>query len=133
MLNMNLKHLMNLSTAKKFPKNSVIISEGDSQPYSMYFLLSGSVRVVKNYGGYNQVVVATLNKGDFFGEMSLFLLKPRSATVVTADETVALEITQLNVYELIEKNPQVLYHILKVLCTRIDNLNDRVRSLPPRH
>jgi len=133
MLNMNLKHLMNLSTAKKFPKNSVIISEGDSQPYSMYFLLSGSVRVVKNYGGYNQVVVATLNKGDFFGEMSLFLLKPRSATVVTADETVVLEITQLNVYELIEKNPQVLYHILKVLCTRIDNLNDRVRSLPPRH
>jgi len=128
----DLSQLQDLSTPTKLPKNSVIIEEGAESPYSMYIILLGSVRVVKNYGSYNQVVVANLGRGDFFGEMSLFLLKPRTATVVTAEETVLLEINQMNVYEIIEKHPQMLFSILKTLCARIDDLNDRVRGNMPR-
>jgi CRP-like cAMP-binding protein len=73
-----------------------------------------------------------LEKGDFFGEMSMFMKKPRTATVVTSEETVILEITQGNVYELIKQNPQMFYDILKTLCYRLDELNDRVRSLGVR-
>ena len=97
-------------------------------PYSMYVILSGTVRVVKNYGEFNQTIVATLSPGDFFGEMSLFLLKPRSATVITAEECVILEINQSNVYEVMENSPQMLYTIVKTLCVRVDALNSRVRG-----
>jgi len=98
-------------------------------PYSMYVVLRGSVRVVKNYGKFNQLVVANLAPGDFFGEMSLFLMKPRTATVVTAEESIILEINQSNLYEMLRESPQMLFSILKTLCKRIDELNDRVRSI----
>jgi CRP-like cAMP-binding protein len=121
--------LKSFSTAGKYGKNEIIIHEGADNPFSLYIILSGSVRVVKNYGKFDQSVVGVLRKGEFFGEMSLFMKKPRTATVVTAEESVVLEITQENVYELIRLNPQMFYGILKALCMRVDELNNRVRSL----
>lgn len=121
--------LRGLSIAQRHPANTVIINEGDDMPYSLYVVLSGAVRVIKSYGTFEQSVVAKLKAGDFFGEMSLFMRTPRSATVVTAEESVILEIEQTNVYELIRSNPEMIYGILKTLCTRIDELNNRVRSL----
>ena len=124
--------LKSYSTAKKFGKNEIVIHEGDDSPYSLYIILSGAVRVVKRYGQFDQSVVGALEKGEFFGEMSLFMKKPRTATVVTSEETVILEITQGNVYEVIKQSPQMFYDILKALCYRLDELNDRVRSLGMR-
>lgn len=121
--------LKSYSNVRRCTKNEVIINEGDDNPYSLYIILDGAVRVVKRYGQFDQAVLAVLRKGDFFGEMSLFMKKPRSATVITSEETVVLEITQENVYEVIRLNPQVFYGILKTLCTRLDELNDRVRTL----
>ena len=121
--------LKTLSSARRFARNEIIIREGDESPYSLYIILSGTVRVVKGYGTFEQTVVGSLTKGEFFGEMSLFLLKPRSATVLTSEETIVLEITQNNVYELMELNQELFFHLLKALCVRVDNLNARVRSL----
>jgi CRP-like cAMP-binding protein len=117
------------SSTRKYPKNELVISEGAESPFSLYFILSGSVRVVKNYGQFSQSVVGVLERGDFFGEMSLFMKKPRTATVQTAEESVLMEITQENVYEVIRSNPKIFYEILKTLCERVDRLNSRVRSL----
>jgi len=121
--------LKSFSNARKYSKNEVIIDEGAESPYSLYVILSGSARVVKNYGQFDQTVVAMLNRGEFFGEMSLFMKQPRTASVVTAEEAVLLEITQENVYEMIKLNPQMIYGILKTLCIRVDELNSRVRSM----
>ena len=121
--------LKGVSIAQKYPPNTIVINEGDDMPYSLYILLSGKVRVVKNYGSFDQSVVSKLGPGDFFGEMSLFMQKPRTATVVTAEESIILEIKQSNVYDLIRSNPEMIYSILKTLCSRVDELNSRVRSL----
>lgn len=127
----DLEQLQELSTAKKFAKNTVIIREKDKDPYCMYIILSGSVRIVKNYGAVDQVLITKLGPGDFFGEMSLFLLKPRAATVITSeDDTMVLEINQTNAYNIIEANSELLFKITKTLCERIDYLNGKV---PPRY
>ena len=125
----DINSLKGLSIAQRYPANTVIINQGDETPYSLYIVLSGNVRVVKNYGKFDQSVVAKLGPGDFFGEMSLFMQKPRTATVITAEEAVVLEIQQSNVYELIRSNPEMIFDILKTLCSRVDELNTRVRSL----
>ncbi|MCL2386259.1 MAG: cyclic nucleotide-binding domain-containing protein [Defluviitaleaceae bacterium] len=121
--------LKGVSIAQRYPANTTIITEGEDVPYSLYIILSGKVRVVKNYGKFDQSVVSVLGSGDFFGEMSLFMQKPRTATVITAEEAIILEIQQSNVYDLIRSNPEMIYNILKTLCARVDNLNSRVRSL----
>jgi CRP-like cAMP-binding protein len=84
--------------------------------------------VIKNYSKSDPVVVATLGKGDFFGEMSLFLQEPRSASVVTAEDTIVLEISQSNYCEMIQSNPGMLFNMIKTLCSRINSLNSRVRT-----
>jgi len=128
----NMDSLIEYSSAKKYKKGTAIIEEGAESPYSFYIILSGSVRVVKNYSKYDQTVVAVLSSGDFFGEMSLFMKKPRTATIVTAEDTVVLEITQDNVYEVMKLNPHIFCSIIETLCKRIDDLNGRVRSLGNR-
>jgi CRP-like cAMP-binding protein len=124
----DLDQLKKVAIAIRSPKNTQVIKEGADMPYSMFIILSGSVRVIKDYDTAHPKVVANLEKGDFFGEMSLFLKEPRSASVVTSEETVLLEINQSNFYEMIEVNPEILYSIVRTLCLRINNLNDRVRA-----
>jgi len=124
----DLTKLQKLSTARSFEKNQLIIKEGDNSN-SMFIVLTGSARVVKNYGSYDQVAVAILNPGEFFGEMSLFLSKPRTASVIAVEDTIVLEMDQSNVYQLIEDNPEMLFSIIKTLCLRIEDLNERVRTV----
>ena len=125
----DISKLKSVAIAQRYPVNTIVINEGDEMPYSLYIVLSGTVRVVKHYGKFDQNVVAKLGPGDFFGEMSLFMQKPRTATVITAEEAIILEIKQDNVYEIIRSNPEMIYNILKTLCIRVDELNSRVRSM----
>ena len=122
----DLNQLRSLSTAAKFLKNDIIIKEGTLDPYSMYIILSGGVDVYRNYGKYTQVFLVNLGAGSFFGETSLFLKKPRTATVVAATDTLVLEITEDNAHEIIKTNPGLLYGLIKTLCSRIESLNEKV-------
>ena len=122
----NLEKLKELSQAKKFGKNASIIKEGAKEPFSMFIVLHGEVGIVKNYGSPAQKIVNKLGPGDFFGEMSLFLLQPRSATVIALTDCICLEINQLDSYSILEKNIDLLFYILKALCKRIDHLNSKV-------
>jgi len=70
-----------------------------------------------------------LKKGDFFGEMSLFLLEPRAASIIAEEDVAVLEINQTNVYEIIMQNPEMTYGLLKTLCSRLGALNEKVREL----
>ena len=118
--------LAQLSTSTSYPKNTEIIKEGDTENLSMYIILQGEVDVVKNYGSSDQVLLTRLSAGDFFGEMSLFLSKPRNASVIAAENVILLEITQENVSDFIKNNPELLYGITRTLCARIDDMNEKV-------
>ena len=121
--------LVKYSTAMRFPKGAAIINEGDTMPYSMYHILHGTVQVVKNFGKEDQTIITSLKKGDFFGEMSLFLLEPRAASVIAEEDVAVLEINQTNVYEIIMQNPEMTYVLLKTLCSRLGTLNKRIHEL----
>ena len=63
------------------PGDNIII-EGDIG-HEMYFLEAGEVQVVKaTHDGAQQMVLAELCKGSFFGEMALVLKETRAAGIV---------------------------------------------------
>ena len=107
---------------KSFNGGEVIIREGDSLTNSMYLVVTGSVDVYKGYGKANQVLLSTLNAGALFGEMSLFLNEPRTATVVARDSVTVTEVTEGDMYQLMKNNPEFAYSIAKTLCTRLKNM-----------
>ena len=114
----DLDKLQQMSTSKTFPKGTIIVEEGKAAPYSMYIILSGSAAVYKDFRGRSERQLATLKPGSFFGEMSLFLQVPRTATVVTQESTVVLEIDQLSSVEIFSQNPGLAMHIMQVQCAR---------------
>ncbi|MCF7853020.1 MAG: FAD-dependent oxidoreductase [Simkaniaceae bacterium] len=66
-------------TPLHFEKGEIIFHEGDVGDY-LYIITDGEVAVLKTKGG-KQEQVATLGKGEYFGEMALVHQKMRSATV----------------------------------------------------
>src|SRR5665213_1766810 len=65
------------------PSKTVVIHAGDL-PDVLYYIISGSVEVMIEDEEGNEMVLAYLNKGQFFGEMGLFYEQPtRSAWVRT--------------------------------------------------
>ena len=67
---------------KKIPANTALFQEGD-RGEEMYIIQSGKVKISKRIRGVEKTL-ATLEKGEFFGEMAILNDKPRSATAETA-------------------------------------------------
>jgi CRP-like cAMP-binding protein len=75
-----------------FPRGTVIVREGELAG-EMYYILRGAVVVTTRCGTGDEEVLATLRRGDCFGEMSLIEVAPRSATVRAVEDTTALSLT----------------------------------------
>jgi len=72
--------LLPLVTFRVFDPQQRIITEGEEGDH-LYFMLAGQVRVTTNDRAGRQVLLSLMERGDFFGEGSLFTGRPRSATV----------------------------------------------------
>jgi CRP-like cAMP-binding protein len=62
-------------------KSGEIIFNKQEQGTQMYFIDSGRVKMVMNVGE-NEIILATLDQGDFFGEMALITGNKRIATAI---------------------------------------------------
>jgi signal transduction histidine kinase len=75
-----LEELVKQGQTLSFETGQVVCSEGD-EAHTMYVILDGQLRVFKRDEEGNEVDIAMLKSGDFFGEMALLDNEPRSATV----------------------------------------------------
>ena len=91
-----LKYIANLLPDKpeNYQKGEIIVSQ-DEIGSSIYVILSGGVKVIKN-----GTVVAMLARGDYFGEQSSVLGIPRTATIQTESSVSVLRIPNLNLHDL---------------------------------
>jgi len=100
-------------------QNAENIIKAGQLEHRMYIILDGEVSIILGDGD-NQIVVARLTKGDFFGEISLFTNTPRSATVRSiGDVKLAYidNVTQLKSFLL--KNPQFAAKMVHILAQRL--------------
>jgi CRP-like cAMP-binding protein len=86
----SLGRLLRLSKIRQYEHGEPIIKEGDTDPW-LYFLISGSVRVVKKGVGICEID----KKGEIFGEMRILDNLGRSATVYAEGTTVCLAVDTL--------------------------------------
>lgn len=69
----------------EYKYGEVIFKEGDFQLW-MYYIQYGIVGIYAGYGQEGETLLATLEAGDFVGEMGLIDSFPRSATAVALDK-----------------------------------------------
>lgn len=101
-----------------YSHNERIIKSGDLQR-RMYIILEGNVEITLSDGN-QKITVAKLKKGDFFGEMSLFTNKPRSANAYAIGEVKLTYIDgahQLQAFLL--RNPKFAAKMVNILSERL--------------
>ena len=114
---------------RTIPAKTVMIHAGDL-PDVMYYIVSGSVEVmIENEDG-NEMVLAYLNKGQFFGEMGLFYEQPtRSAWVRTRTESKIAEMTYPRFRQIASESPGLIFELATQLSARLDRTNRKLGDL----
>ena len=74
--------------------------------------------------------IATLNEGDFFGEMALFTGEPRTANVVAVQETEVLEIGHRAMKKVFDTNPDLVESLSVIMAERRAGLESKFDSGP---
>lgn len=108
---------------KTFSNGDIIIREGDSGN-TFFQLLEGNVAVYKNYGKGDEVQVAVIEPGQYFGEMAVIETYPRSSTVVATGDVKVVEIPAEALNEYFTQNPDKILAIMEVFGSRIKKMTD---------
>jgi hypothetical protein len=89
----------------EFMAGERIIAEGDEGD-AMYLISSGGGKVVKEVEG-QELTLDSLAEGEFFGEMSLLVGGPRSASVFARTATEVLRLKSSDLFEIMKKYPHI--------------------------
>jgi serine/threonine protein phosphatase PrpC len=112
-----LVRVMNITEAREYDEGEDIIREGEPGD-AMYVVLGGQVNLHKS-----GTLVATLAKGQHFGEMALVDRTQRSLTATATEPSHLLYIRRKDFYALIKKEPslsvKLLWSFVQVLAERL--------------
>jgi CRP-like cAMP-binding protein len=106
---------------KRYPAGAFLFQEGDEGD-EMYIVLEGRVIISKLIPGAGEEALAILERGDFFGEMSLIDGEPRSADArAYGGPLTVLALDQATVREILAMDPHAALEFLQLLCRLIAN------------
>jgi CRP-like cAMP-binding protein len=109
-------HILEQLPLVQFSAGEVILKEGTSQT-GLFFLVSGTVEVSKQ----GEPITRVREVGAVFGEMSILLDAPYTATVTAATE-VECRVAQRPI-AFLEEHPNVMLYVARILARRLDALN----------
>ena len=112
---------------RAFPKNAVIINEGDRGD-SLYVILTGKVKVYVSDDDGREMILDIYAPGDYVGEMALDG-RPRSASVMTLEPTTCSVVTRDELRSAISANPDVAMGLIATLIDRARIATDNVKNL----
>jgi CRP-like cAMP-binding protein len=95
----------------------IIFSEGDIGT-EMYIVQSGTVELLKAIGGETRVL-ATLEKGDFFGEMSVLEDVPRTASARAKTDVELVKINGTTFDAMLKSNTEIAVRMMRKLSRRL--------------
>jgi CRP-like cAMP-binding protein len=101
----------------KLKAGTVIFEEG-APGDEMFVVQSGTVEITKKRKGVEKSL-AKLEKGDFFGEMSILENVPRTAKASAVTDVELVRIDQSTFDEMLRNNGEIAVRMLRKLCLRL--------------
>ena len=121
-----LRFLAGVCEEEFFSKDSWIFKQGDAGG-SLYVIVMGRVTIEREGEDRKASVrLKTLETFSYFGEMSLFDQSHRSASVLTAQDTLLLKMRREPLMALMLQQPDISLEIINVLCERIRATNEDI-------
>lgn len=123
-----LKLLVGSCAMRSFETGQVIIEQG-AEGIGLMVIVTGSVRVLKKRASGEDLEVATMGPGEFFGEMTVLDNAPRSASVVAAENTECLVLASWVFKASMATHPEIALQVLPVVVRRYRETNVRLQEL----
>jgi CRP/FNR family cyclic AMP-dependent transcriptional regulator len=132
-LNPTLENFLKHARRKTYDARKIIIHEGDVSE-SLYYIIEGSVNVQAENESGDEIILAHLNEGDFFGEAGLFEADgaeagKRTAWVITRSKCTIAEISYSQFRTLAGKDPAIMFLLTSQIFSRLRKTSDKVRDL----
>ncbi len=119
---------------RRYPAKTAFIHPGDSAD-SLFYLISGQVTVFIEDDEGREIILTYINKGEFIGEMGLFIPTPKRSVMVRTRSACELaeisynKLEQLFETELRQHTRSILYAVGRQLTERLAATSQKVSHL----
>ena len=122
-----LRDITATGVVRTFPRNTVLINEGDVGD-ALYVVLSGRVKVYSSNDAGREFVIHFHGPGEYVGEMTLDG-EPRSASVITVEPTTCAVVNRAQFRDFILAHPDFAMHLIERLIHRVRVTTSNLKSL----
>jgi uncharacterized membrane protein len=126
------RDLRNLLSEKTVPQNTRLFRQGETGD-AMYLIESGRVRISIRDHDKQEVTLAELAQGDFFGEMSIIDGRQRSADAQVIENARLAVLSRDAFLAFVRKKPDVALEMLSALTDRLRRTDELLRSRVSRN
>jgi len=112
--------------AVDYGAGEIIFHEGDLGT-EMYIISEGKVEILNRLGEDDRVL-AVLEKGDFFGEMSVLEDLPRAATARALTDARLLQINGSTFDQMLQGNPEIAVRMMRKLSRRLRETDELLKT-----
>lgn len=110
----------------RFTKGQFVFREGEEGD-EMYIIQSGKVSICKSIRN-KKTTLTVLEKGDFFGEMSILERLPRTADAEVVEDADLITINSQTFGEMIRSNPEIAVRMLRKYSMRMRDLSEQMEN-----
>jgi uncharacterized membrane protein len=126
------RDLRNLLSEKTVPQNTRLFRQGDDGD-AMYLIESGRVRISIRDHDKQELTLAELAQGDFFGEMSIIDGRQRSADARVVEDSRLAVLSRDAFLSFVRTKPDVALEMLSALTDRLRRTDELLRSRVSRN
>jgi zinc transporter ZupT len=107
-----------------FEPDSTIFSQGEMGT-TLYFIVQGTVEIIRRNESGSEILVAVLSDHDTFGEMALLGNSPRNATARSKSKTLVLKAQHSDFDALLAESDELREHALVLFHQRAEHLSEK--------
>ncbi len=110
---------------KRYRKNTVIIEHGDDAN-ALYILLDGEAKVYVADDKGKEIVLRQQGPGGVLGELALLAEMPRTASVMTVEDSEFLVLAKRSFAQCLEDHPNIAFNLVRALARQVQALTESV-------
>ncbi len=121
----DLARIATVAVPRSFAPGQMVFGEGDESD-TCYIVRSGQARAIRRHSDGRTITLATFGPGDFFGELAMFEVERRSATVEAIEETELVGVLGGDMRRLMSEHPDIAVRLAIALGRRLRETNERL-------
>jgi CRP-like cAMP-binding protein len=125
-----ISELCRIMHERTYQMGEIVFCEGEMGA-GMYLIWEGRVRIYTLSSASEEIELARLGRGDFFGEIALLDDGPRTATAVATEPTRLLGLMKPDLLDFLDRHPnggiKIILRLSQVLAARLRHTNEELR------